>query len=222
MEPVPGFLERVRQLCDEIGAVLVIDEISAGFRLNTGGAHLVYELKPDMAVFAKAISNGFPMAAIIGRGDVMQAAQSTFISSTYWTDRVGPAAALATVLKFQRCDVSKHLIHSGEMVRNGWRLAAERAGLSIEIGGIVPMSHFAIKCEEGQAVHTLFTQIMLEKGFLAGKAFYATYAHHDHILEAYLQATQEVFAMLARAIRRGTVVHMLQGPPAHTGFARLN
>jgi glutamate-1-semialdehyde aminotransferase len=221
-EPIPGFLERVRQLCDEIGAVLLIDEISAGFRLNTGGAHLLYGLKPDIAVFAKAISNGFPMAAIIGKGEVMQAAQSTFISSTYWTDRVGPAAALATVRKFQRCDVSRHLIRSGEMVRNGWQLAAERAGLSIDIGGIAPMSHFAIKSEQSQAVHTLFTQIMLEKGFLAGKAFYATYAHKDHILEEYLQATQDAFATLALAIERGTVVHMLRGPQAHTGFTRLN
>jgi glutamate-1-semialdehyde 2,1-aminomutase len=221
-EPLAGFLKHVRQLCDEIGAVLVIDEISAGFRLATGGAHLLYGLKPDMAVFAKAMSNGFPMAAIIGRGDVMQAAQSTFISSTYWTDRVGPAAALATVRKFQRCDVSRHLIRSGEMVRNGWKLAAERAGLSIEIGGIAPMSHFALECEHGQAVHTLFTQIMLEKGFLAGKAFYATYAHKDHILEEYLQATQETFAILAVAIEHGTVMQMLQGPVAHTGFARLN
>jgi glutamate-1-semialdehyde 2,1-aminomutase len=221
-EPMPGFLERVRQLCDEIGVVLVIDEISAGFRLNTGGAHLLYGLKPGMAVFAKAISNGFPMAAIIGTGDVMQAAQSTFISSTYWTDRVGPAAALATVRKFQRCDVSKHLIRSGEMVRNGWRLAAEHAGLPIEIGGIVPMSHFAIKCEQGQAVHTLFTQIMLDKGFLAGKGFYATYAHTDHIVEEYLQAAQEAFTTIAQALERGTVLQLLKGPIAHAGFARLN
>jgi glutamate-1-semialdehyde 2,1-aminomutase len=221
-EPIPGFLGRVRQLCDEIGAVWVIDEISAGFRLTTGGAHLVYALEPDMAVFAKAISNGFPMAAIIGKGDVMQAAQSSFISSTYWTDRVGPAAALATIRKFQRCDVSRHLIRSGEIVRHGWQLAAERAGLSIQIGGIAPMSHFTLKCEHDQAVHTLFTQTMLEKGFLAGKAFYATYAHEDHMLEEYLQATQEVFATLAGAIERGSVTHMLKGPVAHTGFARLN
>ncbi|MGH9345269.1 MAG: aminotransferase class III-fold pyridoxal phosphate-dependent enzyme, partial [Terriglobia bacterium] len=108
-EPAPGFLESVRGLADECGAVLIFDEVTAGFRLNTGGAHLRYGVTPDIAVFAKAISNGYPMAAVIGKGSVMQAAQESFISSTYWTERIGPAAALATIRKHRRCDVSKQL-----------------------------------------------------------------------------------------------------------------
>ena len=99
--PPPGFLEGVRKTASAIGAVLIIDEVSAGFRLITGGAHLRFNLEPDMAVFAKAISNGYPMAAIIGRSAVMEAAQNTFISSTYWTERIGPVAALATIRKHQ-------------------------------------------------------------------------------------------------------------------------
>jgi len=222
IEPVPGFLEGVRRVCDRIGAVLVIDEISAGFRLTTGGAHLVYGLEPDMAVFAKAMSNGYPMAAIIGKREVMEAAQSTFISSTYWTERVGPAAALATIRKHRRCNVPQHLQRIGQMVRDGWRVAAERAGLPIQIGGMVPMSHFAIDGEQSQIAITLFTQLMLEKGFLAGRAFYATYAHQEQIVEGYLQATEEAFSAIARGLERGTMGEMLKGPVAHTGFARLN
>ncbi len=222
IEPAPGFLSRVREICNRIGAVLVIDEISAGFRLNTGGAHLVYGLEPDIAAFAKAISNGYPMAAIIGKRDVMQAAQSSFISSTYWTERIGLAAALATIHKHRRCNVPEHLHRIGQMVRDGWCLAAGRVGLPIEIGGIVPMSHFTIRGEQSQAAHTLFTQLMLERGFLAGRAFYATYAHQDHIIEEYLQAVEGVFSTIARALERGTVRDMLKGPVAHTGFARLN
>jgi len=222
LDPVPGFLQQVRQICDRIGAVLVMDEISVGFRLNTGGAHLVYGIEPDIAVFAKALSNGYPMAAIIGKRDVMQAAQSTFISSTYWTERIGPAAALATIQKHRRCHVPQHLDHIGQMVRDGWRAAAERVGLPIEIGGIVPMSHFTIRSEQSQAAHTLFTQLMLEKGFLAGKAFYVTYAHQDYIIEAYLQAAEEAFSTIVRALERETVRDMLRGPVAHSGFARLN
>jgi glutamate-1-semialdehyde aminotransferase len=226
-EPAPGFLAEIRVLCDRIGAVLVVDEISAGFRLTTGGAHLLYGLEPDIAVFAKAISNGYPMAAIIGKRDVMQAAQKTFISSTYWTDRIGPAAALATIRKYQRCDVARHLGRIGRLVREGWRVAGERAGLSLEIGGIIPMSHFAIKAVSGVGIesavaHTLYTQLMLEKGFLATKACYVTYAHSDQIVEEYLQATEETFAVVADALRRGTARAMLHGPVAHSGFARLN
>jgi glutamate-1-semialdehyde 2,1-aminomutase len=222
IDPLPGFLAQVRSICDRIGAVLVIDEVSAGFRLTAGGAHLLYGLEPDIAVFAKAISNGYPMAAIIGKRDVMQAAQKTFISSTYWTDRIGPAAALATIKKYRRCDVAGHLNRVGRLVWEGWAAAAERASLPIEIGGLVPLSHFTIAGEQGQAAHTLYTQIMLDKGFLATKAFYATYAHSEQIIEEYLQATEETFAVIAGALERGNVGELLRGPVAHSGFARLN
>lgn len=221
-EPAPGFLEEARAICDRVGAVLVVDEISAGFRLLTGGAHMRYGLVPDIAVFAKAMSNGYPMAAIIGKRDVMQAAQKTFISSTYWTERIGPTAALATIRKHQRCNVGAHLTAVGQLVREGWRVAGERTGLPIEIGGMVALSHFAFKVPDSQAAHTLYTQLMLDKGFLATKAFYGTYAHDARIAEEYLQATEETFGVIARAVEQGRVRDMLQGPVAHSGFARLN
>ena len=222
IEPAPGFLEGVRQICNRIGAALVIDEISVGWRLITGGAHLVYGLEPDVAVFAKAISNGYPMAAIIGQRAVMEAAQSAFISSTYWTERIGPAAALATIRKHRACNVPQHLRRIGELVRSGWRAAADRAGLSITIGGLPPMTSFAIQHAQAQAAATLFTQLMLERGFLATRAFNATYAHDEQIIEEYLTAVEDVFATLARSLEQGTVEKMLKGPVAHTGFARLN
>lgn len=222
IEPVPGFLEGVRRICDRIAAVLVIDEISVGWRLTTGGAHLVYGLEPDIAVFAKAISNGYPMAAIIGKRSVMEAAQSTFISSTYWTERIGPAAALATIRKHRACNVPQHLRRIGELVRSGWRTAADRAGLPIAVGGLPAMTSFAIQHAQAQAAATLFTQLMLERGFLATKAFNPTYAHDERIIEEYLAAVEDVFATLARGLEQGTIEKMLKGPIAHTGFARLN
>jgi len=110
IEPAPGFLERVRDEAHRRQALLVFDEVSAGFRLNTGGAHLTLGVDPDIAVFAKAIGNGYPMAAVIGTGDAMQAAQGTFVSSTNWTERTGPAAALATLAKHRRLDVGPRLV----------------------------------------------------------------------------------------------------------------
>ncbi|MCX6030361.1 MAG: aminotransferase class III-fold pyridoxal phosphate-dependent enzyme [Chloroflexi bacterium] len=222
MEPEPGFLAGIRNICDRAGMLLVVDEVSVGWRLLTGGAHLVYGLRPDIAVFAKAISNGYPMAAIIGTADAMQAAQISFVSSTYWTERIGPAAALATIRKHRRENVALHLRRIGQMVRDGWRVAAERAGLPITIGGLVPMSNFAIQHKEAQAASTLFTQLMLEKGFLATKAFNTTFAHQDQVIEEYLQAAEETFGVVAQALDRGTVRDLLGGPVAHAGFARLN
>ena len=94
--PAPEFLAGLRQVADETGAVLIFDEISSAMRLNTGGVHLLYGQAPDIAVFSKSIGNGFAIGAIVGRAEVMEAAQGTFLSSTYWTERVGPSATLAT------------------------------------------------------------------------------------------------------------------------------
>jgi len=219
--PQPGFLERIRAIATEIGAVLVFDEITAGWRLNTGGVHLLYNVVPDIAVFAKAMSNGYPMAAIIGIEEVMQAAQSSFISSTYWTERIGPTAALATILKHKRCNVPEHLIKVGERIQSGWRAAADATGLAVTVTGIPPLSHFSLDYENAQAIRTLFTQIMLEKGFLTTNAFYATYAHQDSHVEKYLEAVEETFRHLSEAIERGEVERRLKGPVAHSGFRRL-
>jgi glutamate-1-semialdehyde 2,1-aminomutase len=220
-DPDPGFLERVRAIATDIGAVLVMDEVSAGFRLITGGAHLVYKIAPDIAVFAKAISNGYPMAAIIGKADVMQAAQGTFISSTYWTDRIGPVAALATIRKHRAQNVASHLIRVGEAIQAGWRKAGAETGLELDVGGIPPLAHFTFPGEQKQAARTLFTQLMLERGFLASNAFYATYAHQDQHIENYLQNVEAVFVHVAEALKHNTVTVQLKGPVAHTGFMRL-
>lgn len=220
-DPEPGFLEQVREIATACGAVLIFDEVTSGFRMNSGGIHLRLPVTPDLAVFAKAMSNGYPMAAIIGLGSVMQAAQSSFISSTNWTERIGPTAALATIRKHQRCDVAAHLRAVGERIQAGWTAAAERTGLKIHVDGLPPLSHLAFQCEDAQAVATLFTQWMLERGFLAGKAFYASYAHQDRHVESYLDAVGSVFVDLAEAIDAGSVRERLRGPVAHSGFKRL-
>jgi glutamate-1-semialdehyde 2,1-aminomutase len=220
-EPLAGFLESVRALADDTGAVLVFDEVTAAFRATTGGIHLRYGVAPDIAVFAKAISNGYPMAAIIGRGDVMSAAEGSFISSTYWTERIGPTAALATIRKHRERDVVRHLEEMGRLVQEGWRSAAERAGLPVTVSGMPALSHFSINLANAQAVRTLFTQMMLDRGFLATNAFYAMYAHSTVQVEQYLAAVQEVFRELAAAIERNEVERLLRGPVAHAGFYRL-
>ncbi len=220
-EPRPGFLEGVRDIATKVGAVLIFDEVTSAWRLNTGGTHLLYHVSPDLAVFAKAISNGYPMAAIIGIKEVMEAAQSSFISSTYWTERIGPVAALATIRKHQRCGVAAWLIKVGERIQSGWRATAHDAGLSVEVMGIPPLSHFSFDYGNGQAIRSLFTQMMLQKGFLATDSFYATYAHQDSQIDQYLAAVDGTFRSLAMAVERGTVEQQLRGPVAQNSFQRL-
>jgi glutamate-1-semialdehyde 2,1-aminomutase len=220
-DPDPGFLAAVQKIAREQDAVLIADEVSSGFRLRTGGAHTLYGLTPDVAVFAKAIGNGYPMAAVIGTGDVMESAQDSFISSTNWTEGIGPTAALATIAKYERCRVPEHLVRTGTAIQDGWRRAAGEAGLGIEIEGMKPLGHFSFTGEQGLAAQTLYTQKMLEAGFLAGKSFYACYAHTDDHVARYLELTTEVFGQIATAIDNGTLVSQLKGPVAKPGFHRL-
>ena len=220
-KPVDGFLDGVRALADKTGAVLVVDEISAGFRMNTGGAHLVLGLKPDIAVFSKAIGNGYPIAAVIGKTDIMQSAQKTFISSTCWTERTGPAAAIATIRKHKAVDAGKHLMSIGQKVRDGWKECAGRHGLDIEIAGMYPMSHFTFKHEKHLSLKALLVQWMLERGFLASTLFYAMYAHKEEHVSLYLDAVDQVFAKISDAIRNNRIDEQLVGLPSGTGFKRL-
>ena len=223
LNPEAGFIEAVRSLTDKQGAVMIMDEISAGFRYNTGGAHMVlHQPRPDIAVFSKALGNGYPIAAIIGRREVMEAAQKTFISSTNWTERVGPAAALATIRKHREKEVHKHLIAIGEYVWQGWKESAKRHSLRLDVGGMIQMGHFSIDCEDFLAAKAYFVQLMLERGFLASNLFYAMYAHSFEQARAYLRAVDESFGLMAEALENGDLPNRLVGLPSSEGFKRLN
>ena len=219
--PDPGFLAGVRAVADRTGAVLIFDEITAAFRLNSGGAHLTLGISPDIAVFAKGLSNGYPMATVIGRRGVMEAAQNTFISSTFWTERIGPVAALATIRKHQRSRVADHLDRIGTLVQDGWKAIAHDLGLDIEVGGIPPLSHFSFSGQDKQAAHTVFTRLMLQRGFLASKGFYATLAHTEDDVARYLESARAVFAEVQTASAEGALLARLEGGIAHSGFSRL-
>jgi glutamate-1-semialdehyde 2,1-aminomutase len=219
--PSPGFLEGVRALADESGAVFIIDEISAGFRMNSGGAHLVLNALPDIAVFSKAIGNGYAIAAVIGKGNVMDAAQTSFISSTNWTERIGPAAALATIRKHQRLNVGEHLMKIGSEVQRGWRSLAQKHNLNIHVGGIPPLSHFSFDAENGQATKAVFVSMMLDRGFLASTSFYSMHAHTLEHVEQYLEAIDDVFGELTILQSEDRIESRLVGRAATAGFKRL-
>ena len=219
--PSQGFLSGVRALAREAGAVLIFDEVTAGFRVNAGGIHLTLGVEPDLAVFAKAIGNGYPISAVIGREEIMQAAQETFVSSTAWTERVGSVASLATIKKYKEKNVAAHLIAMGEKVKAAWTGAAAQHGIKIHTSGLAPLAHFAFDHPDAQALRTLYTQLMLERGILATGAFYAMYAHEDAHITRFERAVRESFGIVAEAIAAGDVGKRLKGPVAHSGFKRL-
>lgn len=219
--PEPGFLETVREIATRIGAVLIFDEVTSGFRMNLGGIHLCLGVEPDIAVFGKALGNGFPISAIIGRQEVMEYAQESFISSTFWTERIGFAAALATLQKMDDNDVPAHLVRAGERINQGWMKIAQKHGIDIQITGIPPLTHISFKADDPLAVQTLYAQEMLERGFLLGAAVYATYAYSDEIIDMFIKASDLVFQKIRESQDAGNVRALLKGEIIHAGFKRL-
>lgn len=221
--PAPGFIEGVRKIADRVGAVLIMDEISAGLRYTTGGAHLVLhgDTRPDMAVFSKALGNGYAMAGIIGTKDVMQAAQGSFISSTNWTERVGPTAALATIRKHKRLKAHEQFARHGQRIKKGWKDAAAKYGIPLHVDGMDAMAHFGVDWPDFLSYKAYFVQLMLEEGILASNLCYLMAAHTDNDVERYLDAVDRSFAKLAEAHDSNDVETRLKGKPSASGFKRL-
>jgi len=212
-----GYLQALRELASEIGAVLVFDEITSGFRMCAGGIHRNYGVFPDMAVFAKSMANGYAMSVILGTEDVMQAAQSTFISSTNWTEKIGPTAALATLKKYQREQAEKQLIATGNQVKEIWRTAAIANGLEINVTGLPSLAAFAFKAKLPMGMSTRFTIEMLKEGFLGFRQFKPSLAHSSDDLRLYELAVGRVFGLLAVDLECTN----LDTRKHHSGFQRL-
>lgn len=221
--PIPGYLEKIRETTQREGIVLIFDEITSGFRLCAGGSHLKLGVNPDLAVFAKAMTNGYPVSAVIGRKDVMEAAQETFISSTFWTERIALAAAVKSIECYQKYHVDEHQSRIGKCVKEGWTKAAEKTGMQIHTSGILPLIHFEFAYDNVLAHKTYFTQQMLKKGYLAATALYVSLAHTEEIVEGYLDACRCVFQEIAQIHAAGKPIEeCLDGPVCHAGFERLN
>jgi glutamate-1-semialdehyde 2,1-aminomutase len=220
-DPPAGFLEHVRDVAGNLGAVLVFDEITSGFRTNVGGTHLRLGVSPDVVVFAKAMSNGYPMGAVLGRREVMEAAERSFVSSTYWSERIGPAAALATIAKLGEHNVPEHLAAMGDRMRSGWSRLGVEYGLEITTKGIPPLPTFAFQYgDDSRVMATLFTQCMLDEGFLASGAFYASYAHQPAHVDSALEAGGRAFERIRSAANGGRLRDELRGGVAHAGPTR--
>lgn len=221
-KPESGFLKKVRKIADEINAVLIFDEISSGWRMTLGGVYRLFGVKPDMVTYGKAISNGYPMGAVVGKEEIMDVAQKSFISSTYWTEGVGPTAALATIEKLREKNVPKHIVEVGTLAGKTWDKMGKEAGLKLHVDfGFPPIMHFDFDYPNAQAIATLFTQEMLARGYLASRGFYASYSHKKEDINKYGEAAGEVFTLIKKAVDENRVEKMLKGPVAHSGFQRL-
>lgn len=224
--PEDNFLQKVRNLATEKNIVLIFDECTSGFRETFGGIFKKYNVEPDLTMFGKTIGNGYALTAVVGKRHIMEAAQKSFISSTFWTERIGPTAALKTLEVMERIKSWELITDIGNIMREGWKLIAESNGLEINIFGIPSLSFYNIntnKDEEFLKYKTYITQEMLKKGFLASNNFYASIAHTQSLIEQYLDSLDPIFKNIKKC-ENGflNIDSLLEGPVCHSGFKRLN
>jgi glutamate-1-semialdehyde 2,1-aminomutase len=220
--PEDNFLHKVRKLASDRNIVLIFDECTSGFRQTFGGLHKLYGIEPDMAMFGKALGNGYAITAIIGKRAVMEAAQSTFISSTFWTERIGPTAALKTLEVMEREKSWDRISETGHAIGERLRVLAKRHNLPIEIHGIPALTNFGFPLPDALKYKTLITQEMLKKGILATTIIFVCTEHTPAFVDQYFEALDPVFALIKECESGRLVDDLLEGPVCHAGFKRLN
>ena len=222
-EPAPGFLEHVREVTLKKGIVLIFDECTTGFRETFGGIHKKYNVIPDLATFGKALGNGYAITAVIGKNEVMKSANDSFISSTFWTERIGSVAALKTLEVMEKTKSWEILPIHGQSVSEGWLRIGLKHGIDFSIFGINSMIKFKLNSSSNQIFKTFLTQEMLKEGYLAGTQFNASIAHNPLVIGAYLEVLESVVGKYCKAINNGKdLPSLLNGSIATIEFKRLN
>ncbi|MBT4669089.1 MAG: aminotransferase class III-fold pyridoxal phosphate-dependent enzyme, partial [Candidatus Ruthia sp.] len=183
--PKDNYLQKVRDLATENNIILIFDECTSGFRETFGGLQKKYGVEPDLAIFAKALGNGYAISACIGRQEFMQAAQQTFISSTFWTERIGPTAALKTLEVMEREKSWDTITQIGGGISKQWKNLANKYDLNITTWGLPALSGFTFDSPNSLSYKTLITQEMLKKGYLAANSVYACTEHKQEIVDGY-------------------------------------
>ena len=223
IQPSKNFLKSVKQIAKENRLVLIFDECTSGFRENFGGIHLKYGVNPDLAIFGKALGNGYAITAILGTRPVMEEAQNSFISSTFWTERIGVTAALKTLEIMKRDQTWDTISEIGKNIQSIWKDLASIYGLNIEISGIPSLSSYKFCGESNLKYKTLVTQEMLKKNFLASNAVYSTVAHQPKIIAKYSDELEKIFRLIADCENQKLDIDkLIEGSVCHGGFHRLN
>ena len=221
-KPNINFLKKVRQLSNKHKIVLIFDECTTGFRETFGGLHKLIRIIPDMAIFGKALGNGYAITAIVGKEKFMKQANNSFISSTFWTERIGPTAALKTLEIMQKTQSWKKITKIGKLVQKRWAKMFTKYNLDASINGIPSLSSFTFKSDNHQKYVTYITQEMLKKNILATNMVFVSISHSDEILDKYFRELKKVFKRMKNFKISNNIKEKLDSEEAWTDFRRYN
>ena len=223
IKPSIDFLKGVRDICDKNNIVLIFDECTSGFRESFGGIHLNYGVTPDIAVFGKALGNGYAISAVIGKESVMKSAKESFISSTFWTERIGNVAALAALNEMEKIKSWEKITNLGKCIQNKWLEIAEKNSLKISTGVLPAISTFSFNSINSAEYKTFLTREFLKKGYLAGNLLFVSTEHCKLDLSEYFETLDSIFEVIALR-EKGEIKNPLILPNEVCGetFKRLN
>ncbi len=220
-KPKNNFLQSIRKICDKKNIVLIFDECTTGFRENYGGLYKKYAVVPDIVLFGKALGNGYAITAIVGKDEVMKYGNETFISSTFWTERIGFVAANKTleVMKKQRSWIK--IKKNGKLIKDTWKRLAREHNLNIKIGGIDPLPSISFKSKNNLGYKTLITQEMLKEKILCSNLVFASMLHTKKIIDIYEDHLSKVFKKISNCENGYSLKKYLKNGVCNSGFKRL-
>ncbi len=221
--PNNNFLKKIRKLATKKKIVLIFDECTSGFRQTYGGLHKYFKVNPDIAVFGKSLGNGHPITAIIGKKKIMNCAQSSFISSTFWSERVGYVAALETLKQMRKQKSWIKITKTGNIIKKEWLRLSKKYNLKLKIVGIPAISSFEFESKNSKKYITFITQEMLKKGYLANNSVYVSIMHTEKIINKYILILDECFRKIKKCEEKKININkLLKSPVNMQGFVRLN
>jgi glutamate-1-semialdehyde 2,1-aminomutase len=221
-KPKNNFLDEIRKICNQNKIILIFDECTTGFRYNLGGLHLNYGVNPDLATFGKAIGNGYGITAILGKKKIMEKAKNTFISSTFWTEKLGVSAALKTIEIMENTKPWIKINKTGQFLKKKWKEISVKYKIGIKVIGLNAMPTFIFN-NHHQILKTYFSQEMLKKNFLTSNTIYLSTTHTNKIINQYLIEFEKIFHKISKFNEQEIKSkNILEGPVSKSTFSRLN
>ena len=220
--PSNNFLQKVRELADTYNCILIFDEVTSGFRYYLGGIHMVYNVIPDIVIFGKAISNGYPLGVVLGKKHIMDCAQHTFISSTFWTEGIGFTAALSTINNMIQLNSHIYIKNLCNYYESRINNIIDKNKIKAKIISVNGINSIVFNYDNNLQIKTLFIQEMLKKGYITTLSLYMTICHTEANLEEYIDNIDSFLCKYKSAIENNLIEQYLEGPLVHSGFQRLN
>ena len=219
--PDINFLKNVRKFCNKNKIILIFDECTTGFRYNLGGLHLTTKIYPDLAMFGKALGNGYAISAVIGKKKVMDKAAKSFISSTFWTERSGFVAGLKTIELMEKYKTYKKLNKNGKYLISQWKKLSLKYNLNLQVNEMPCICSFNFK-KNNNLLKTFITKEMLKKGYLASNMLYVSIYHDKQTIDKYIKNLEFIFKKIKLiSNNRKEILKKLSKVTTKTSFKRL-